>query len=190
MSDAHPPADNPVNPAVRYERTDASFKDVLTFGVGLAVICVACAALLWGLFVYAIYHENAVKKSDLPWDPEQQRGSAQLPRTRPGPLEPGTPQSGLDPKPRLEKLPDEPPYETDRTRPGTAQQQRKEEEDYLNSTGWVDRKNGVVHIPIEQAMAKVAGQLPVRKGPGSATDEYYQAPSRSSSGRELRGGKE
>jgi hypothetical protein len=27
---------------------------------------------------------------------------------------------------------------------------------WLNSTGWIDRKNGVVHIPIGEAMRKVA----------------------------------
>ena len=64
MSDTHLPTDNPVNPSVRYERSDASYKGVVAFGVYLAGICVVSAALLWWMFVAYIRHENAVKRSD------------------------------------------------------------------------------------------------------------------------------
>lgn len=40
------------------------------------------------------------------------------------------------------------------------------EEAILTSYGWVDEENGVVRIPIEQAMERVVEQgLPVREGP-------------------------
>lgn len=34
----------------------------------------------------------------------------------------------------------------------------RQELDRLNSTGWVDRAKGIVHIPIDQAMREVAGE--------------------------------
>ncbi len=34
----------------------------------------------------------------------------------------------------------------------------RQEIDGLNSIGWVDREQGIVHIPIEQAMRKIAAQ--------------------------------
>ena len=34
---------------------------------------------------------------------------------------------------------------------------RKEQADHLGSYGWVDRTRGIAHIPIEEAMEKVAG---------------------------------
>jgi hypothetical protein len=68
---------------------------------------------------------------------------------------------------------------------GTAQQQVNDQEAKLRSYGWIDRKAGTVRIPIEEAMKKVAGNLPSR--PGSTTEEFYQAPSASSSGRMPRG---
>jgi hypothetical protein len=187
MSDAHPPPHSPVNPSVTYERTDASFSAVAGFGIVLALVCVVCAALLWWMYVTYIVHENAVKKSDMPWPNSADRAGSQ-PYTRPNPLEPGSERSGIDPNPPLEGLdPSSPARDIGRIRPGTAQEQQKEEEDFLKSTGWVDRKNGVVHMPIEQAMKKVAGELKAREG--TAEEEFLQAPSRSSSGREPRGGK-
>src|SRR5690242_18768140 len=101
MSDVHPPADNPVNPAVRYERTDASFAAVAGFGIVLALVCVVCAASLWWMYVAYIAHENAVKKSDAPWWESANRAGA-VQRTQPSPLEPGTERSGIDPNPPLE----------------------------------------------------------------------------------------
>lgn len=44
---------------------------------------------------------------------------------------------------------------------------RAREEGQLSTYGWVDRPNGVVHIPIERAMELVAREgLPVRKAEG------------------------
>ena len=189
MSDTHLPTDNPVNPSVRYERSDASYKGVVAFGVCLAGICVVSAALLWWMFVAYIRHENTVKRSDLPWNAAEQAGSFREPRTLPGPLQPGTERSGIDPNPRLEGLdPSSPDHDSGRIRVGTAKEQAADEEAYLRGSGWLDRDKGVVHIPIDQAMHKLAGKLPARVD-GVAENEFLQAPSRSSSGREPRGGK-
>ncbi len=184
MSDTHPLADNPVNPSVRYERTDAHFQGIMLFGAGLVVVCVACAAILWGVFVYAIYHEDAVKKSDLPFSPDERAGQAQRKGGRPTPFQGGTEQSGLDPRPRLEGMD---PYENGRIRTDNARQQFADEDRWLGEAGWLNHDKGVVHMPIEQAMKKVAGELKAREG--VAPDETTAPPSRSSSGREPRGDK-
>jgi hypothetical protein len=42
---------------------------------------------------------------------------------------------------------------------------RAQEEEILNSYGWVDQQAGVAHIPIEQAIEILAARgLPVREG--------------------------
>jgi hypothetical protein len=183
MSDTHLPGDQLVNAAVRYERTDASFASVFAFIAGLFVICAASAALLWWLFIAYIEHENQNKRSELPWTADQRNsGLIEERQSRPGPLVPGTDASGLDPRPRLET----------KNMPGVeigqaAREQRQIEEAYLQGTGWVDREKGIVHIPIGQAMDKVAEHLPAKAG--TSTEGMSPAPSRSNSGREPVGGK-
>jgi hypothetical protein len=181
MSNTHPPGDQLVNAAVRYERTDASFAAVIAFIAGLFVVCAASAALLWLMYVAYIEHENQIKRSELPWTADQRNsGLIEERQSRPGPLAPGTDASGLDPRPALEKMPG---VESGRT----ASEQRQIEETYLQSSGWVDREKGVVHIPIGQAMDKVAEHLPAKAG--TPADGMSPAPSRSNSGREPVGGK-
>ncbi|MGA7613619.1 MAG: hypothetical protein WBX15_00430 [Thermoanaerobaculia bacterium] len=47
---------------------------------------------------------------------------------------------------------------------------RAEETKQLDQAGWVDRKNGIVRIPIEEAMKEVVQRgLPVRQQPQSST---------------------
>jgi hypothetical protein len=43
---------------------------------------------------------------------------------------------------------------------------RREEDDYLSSYGWVDQREGLVHIPIERAIELMAERgLPARSSP-------------------------
>jgi hypothetical protein len=70
--------------------------------------------------------------------------------------------------------------------PGTVQEQMRDEDKRLAGYGWVDREKGLVHIPIEEAMKKLAGHLPARDG--KDVNEFLDAPSRSSSGQVPRGG--
>jgi hypothetical protein len=65
----------------------------------------------------------------------------------------------------------------------TIQEQIAREEAFLaRQPGlWPD---GSGHIPIEAAMKKLAGKLPHRDG--DAVEEFYRAPSRSSSGQKAR----
>jgi hypothetical protein len=45
----------------------------------------------------------------------------------------------------------------------------RNEDAILNHYGWVDQKNGVVHIPIEKAMDDVLAKLPVHPSQGGAS---------------------
>jgi hypothetical protein len=79
----------------------------------------------------------------------------------------------LPPQPRLQTTPRE-----------DLQRMRTEEEQVLNSYGWVDVQRGIVRIPIERAMALTVEQgLPARTGgaPFSPAD----GPDKSDSGRAL-----
>jgi hypothetical protein len=63
-------------------------------------------------------------------------------------------------------------------------QMRAEEDEILNSYGWVDANAGVVHIPIARAMTLTLDQgLPARTGAVAASPA--SGPERSSSGRTL-----
>lgn len=55
-------------------------------------------------------------------------------------------------------------------------QLRRSEEQVLNSYGWVDRQNGVVRIPIEEAMKKVLekGLPPAEKTSSTVTKQVVQ----------------
>lgn len=80
-------------------------------------------------------------------------------------------------------LPPEPALES---APGvTADFVRSREEGPLNSYGWVDQKNGITHIPIQQAMTIIAQKgLPSRPANAqTAQDEGLTLPSYPSSGR-------
>ena len=54
---------------------------------------------------------------------------------------------------------------------------RAQEEARLNSYGWIDEENGIVHIPIERAMDILAKQgLPARQGKAQARESKAAAP--------------
>jgi hypothetical protein len=151
------------NPTVHHERTDVEAGGVLLFAVGLIVALALLAAGVWGLFHF-------------------------LGRTEPAPALPVAAEdvSSWPPSPRLEGIDLERSEHHVGRRGDPAQQQAAAEEAHLQRYGWVDRKTGRVHIPIEEAIKKVAGRLPAQ--PRQAVDEFEQAPTRSSSGRMARGG--
>lgn len=80
----------------------------------------------------------------------------------------------LPPEPRLEAAPGE-----------TADFVRSREDPVLTSYGWVDQKNGVVRLPIQQAMNVIAQKgLPSRPAnTSSPQDQGLTAPGYPSSGR-------
>jgi hypothetical protein len=71
-------------------------------------------------------------------------------------------------------------------------QLRDNEEMLLMSYGWVDQNKGIVHIPIDQAIGIVAGNIAAQKGlavkvspAGSANEGFRMIPSDASGGRTL-----
>jgi len=189
MNETHQSGDNPTNPSVRYESTDARFGAVLRFGVGLVLLMVASSAFVW-LLLFRFYAPNAAAANTAPMPWRAETDKPHQPRQLAPPPFPdlGQPVSGLDPKPRLEGEDLAiPRADGKRLRSGTARQQVAEEEAYLASLGWIDKEKGVVHIPIAEAMRKVVGKLPARQA--EVQTEFLQAPSQASSGREPRGGK-
>lgn len=48
---------------------------------------------------------------------------------------------------------------------------RRDEDAHLTSYGWVDQREGLVHIPIDQAIAMMAGRgLPARQNPPAGSE--------------------
>jgi hypothetical protein len=147
----HGPTD-PVHPSVRRERTDADVWGVLLFGVILIVVAVVAHVVLWGMFRGFQHDEAARRKRNAP--PPVAKNLPRFPQGIPQIPEPQLQVSDVD---DMNKL-------------------RKREEGNLNAApGWVDRKAGVAHVPIEEAMrlledpdaaaANGAGTRPV-KGKG------------------------
>jgi hypothetical protein len=122
------------HPSVRYEKTDAGRLGVLLV-LGASVGLAAVTYLgVWGF--YTRYRDHLAVE-----------------RRSPYPLA-TTPANVLPPEPRLEQL--------DRlSGVGTELARRQARERLLRSYGTTADK-GYVHIPIERAMALVAGKLPVR----------------------------
>jgi hypothetical protein len=52
MADVHMPGDAEHNPSVHHERTDVDFLGILGFGVGLIVVGIMVAFVVWVLFKY------------------------------------------------------------------------------------------------------------------------------------------
>jgi hypothetical protein len=73
---------------------------------------------------------------------------------------PPVPAQQLPPTPRLQVFPVE-----------DLAKKRAAEESQLDSYGWIDRQNGVVHIPIERAMELVV-ERSRPAGPGSAPPRH------------------
>ena len=189
MSETAPLPDEPTHPSVRSEPTDLSFRGVMGFLAGLAIILVLIGAGAWGMVVYLTGRDAEQKRSDSLWTTQDQ-GSGSLfngsRETRREDL--GEDRSRLPSLPRLEGIEREPfGRELVPAYPGSVQEEMKEEDKRLAGYGWVNREQGIVHIPIEEAMKKLAGRLPARDG--KDVNEFLDAPSRSSSGTFPRGGK-
>lgn len=129
------------NPETRYERRDLSPHSVLLFLVGLAVVSVLIYFMLWGFYGYL----NAFRQ-------KPQRPAAPLEAVHGN----ENPERAIQrfPEPRLQPNP-----------AADLNKFRTQEEQTLNSYGWVDPQTGVAHIPIEQAIDIIAARgLPVRQG--------------------------
>lgn len=142
------------NEDVEFEREDLGAKPIITFLVALVVGCVLVALLLRGMYSYLDAYEN---RHEAAQNPLVQRTTADSRLIQPGDIK-------KFPQPRLE---------TDETTEINAF--RLQEEQTLNSYGWVDQQAGVVRIPIDRAMDLVAQRgLPTRPQTGVAPPSAVQ----------------
>jgi hypothetical protein len=118
-----------------FEREDLGAKPVFGFIITLVISGVVIYYLIWGMF----YFLDAFDKKN------QQTRSPLVAIEKANPRDVQATQIGRFPEPRLE--------ENERTELNGF---RYNEEEKLNSYGWVDQKAGVAHIPIEQAMQLIA----------------------------------
>jgi hypothetical protein len=171
MSDHPENLNGTVNPSVKYEQSDLSLRAVLTFGLALIVVLAVISAGLW-MMIPLFTGPISSPKPLSPWKFEDRReGNA----------------SHLPARPQLEAIDQNPPGTgSGGTHTRTIQQQIAEEEDHLNSYGWVDEKKGTVYIPIEAAMERLGGRP--TPGPAPRPDEGRGQSAVSTSGQPEPGG--
>jgi hypothetical protein len=140
---------------VEFEREDLKPKGVYIFLGGLGVITGVVALLLGGLARYMDRYDKAHQAAQSPLvtaampDAESRRSVPVMQTEQEIKI--------VFPLPRLE--------ENERTE---VIDFRTEEEERLNSYGFVDEKAGMVHIPIERAMELTVQRLPARPESGTA----------------------
>ena len=131
-------ADNeygPPPPGAAYEHTDIEPGVGYRFALWLGVAMALSAGLVYGIFMFLGNRATGVDNA-----------------ARTFPLAQGVSQD--PPAPRLQTQPFKDIYEL-----------KTEQRGALTSFGWVDKANGVVHIPIERAMALTLQRgLPARAG--------------------------
>jgi hypothetical protein len=129
------------NPEVEYERTDLSALAILGFLAGLAIVGLVMHLILTGMFIYLDTYTKTHQAAT-------------------NPLAPPTSVDLRNPEPSVANEFPLPRLETNEL--GQLNDQRLQEENTLNTYGWVDQKAGVAHIPIERAMQLLAQRgLPV-----------------------------
>ena len=148
LTDEHNRSEHEIaNPETHYERRDLSPHGVLLFLVGLAVVSVIIYFMLWGFYGYL----NSFQQ-------QKKRPAAPLQTVHDNLNPPSEQVIQRFPEPRLQPNP-----------PADLNKFRAQEEEILNSYGWVDQQAGVAHIPVERAMDIIAARgLPVRAS-GSET---------------------
>ena len=128
---AAPHAANGVqNPEVRHERTDANVNALIIFGVGFVVFAVIVHVVLWYMLVGLDRREAAN-------DPPLPAVAKERPRF---------PQD-------LDKIPEPRLQTADKV---DMQQLLKRDNARLYGYGWVDEKKGLVHVPINTTLERLA----------------------------------
>jgi len=134
------------NEEMDFEREDLGAKPILIFLLGLIIGCVLVALVLKGLYSYLDSYENHHQAVENPL------------------VQQTTADTRIVEKGDIRKFP-QPRLESDETTEINAF--RMQEEQTLNSYGWVDQQAGVARIPIDRAMALLAQRgLPTRPQAG------------------------
>jgi len=121
-----------------FERQDLGARAVLAFLISLVVGGVLVFLVVWGMYQFLDSRARAHQPRQNPLAPQVESDTRSVSPT----------EITKFPQPRLEQ--------NERVEINDF---RLTEEQTLNSYGWVDEKNGVVHIPIDRAM-----QLVVKRG--------------------------
>ena len=146
---------SPGSPSPLFEDTDIHGRLILLTGIGLAIVIVVfmliCDWLLWALAEApppANLNSLAVRDALLPLDQRLFRiSSPRLEGLR-----------SVSPAPRSSGL-STAAYETARSEQLYTSERRQ-----LDSYGWIDRQRGIIHIPIDRAIAIMAEKgMPYRK---------------------------
>jgi hypothetical protein len=137
------------NPGVMYESSDANARAIYGFGIGLAILGAICALATWGgLRALEAYedHQDKARMAANPMIPEERMKMA-------------TPTAAHEfPTPQLQR--------DDATE---MNEEIAEENAKLTHYQWVDQGQGIVRIPIDQAMQLVLQHgLPARPAGESA----------------------
>jgi hypothetical protein len=128
-----------------YETTDIHVGGILAFAGGLVILAVVLHGVLAWMFDSFAAREARLKQQVSPLAAEE-RGQ-------------------LPPEPRLEGLEATPPSPTLTLPQGRGRVRVGEGDRGIGAYAWVDRKAGVVRIPIENAMNILANRLPSRPNP-------------------------
>jgi hypothetical protein len=120
-----------------FEHEDLGAGGIFAFLAGLAIVGVLIHLVLFGMYKYLDHYERA---NQPPQNPLVKAANID---TR----EASSEDRNRFPQPRLEV--------NERTQ---LNEQRLREEQVLDSYGWVDQKAGIVHIPIDRAMALIVQQ--------------------------------
>ena len=143
-----------LNADVEFEREDLSAAGIFAFLVGLAISGFVIHVILVGMYRYL---DNYDKTHQPPPSPMSRQTSTDL-------RQPTPQDANKFPLPRLEV-----------NERAEIYGKRMQEEETLNTYGWVDQKTGVAHIPIERAMDLIVQQgLPT--GPTGASVRPGAAP--------------
>jgi hypothetical protein len=134
------------NEEMDFEREDLGAKPILIFLLALIIGCVLVAVVLKGLYSYLDSYQNHHQAAQ---SPLVQQTTTDTRNVEKGDIK-------KFPQPRLE---------TDETT--EINNFRMQEEQTLNTYGWVDQQAGVARIPIDRAMALLAQRgLPTRPQAG------------------------
>ena len=127
------------HPDASYDRSDLGAQGIVSFLIGLAITVVFIHLIVWGFVrAYTHFEPKAMERTSAIIEPQ-----AVPPQGDPV-LRFPAPQLQPDPTADLNKY-------------------REAVEQQLNSTGWIDQKAGIAHIPVERAIDLLAQRgLPVR----------------------------
>jgi len=139
------------NPETSFEREDLSTRGVFVFMIGLAIVGLVIYFIIVGMYTFLDRYEHEQLSTASPLAPSTEVSARRIP------YDPG---KGDYVSKKFSENGD-PLLEYDER--GQFKKFLLDQEDRLNSYGWVDQKAGVAHIPIEKAMDLIVQQgLPVR----------------------------